>query len=136
MVCFWFFLYHTCCRRNSSSSWGESISILSLQVMRLLVQNSGLSHGSKLFSITTELCFRKHFTRLRASRHSACESELIAGLGAVPGANNPSFSALPTTRGSRMCFKLQPHLHTPFSQTRGHSCSAFFPILDSDFVYI
>lgn len=55
------FLQHTCCGRNSSSSRGESASILSLQVMRLLVRNSGLSHGSKLLYVTTETLFSKVF---------------------------------------------------------------------------
>lgn len=52
-------LRHICCGRNSSSSGGESVSILSLQVTRLPVRNSALSHGSTLFSVTTETLFPK-----------------------------------------------------------------------------
>lgn len=89
-----FFLQHACCGRNSSSSWGESLSVLSLQVMRLLVRNSGLSHGSKLFYVTTETLFPKCVSRgLGRAQHSARESELIAVLGAGPGSNNPSLLA-------------------------------------------
>lgn len=88
-----FFLQHACCGRNSSS-WGESLSVLSLQVMRLLVRNSGLSHGSKSFYVTTETLFLKCVSRgLGRAQHSARESELIAVLGAGPGSNNPSLSA-------------------------------------------
>lgn len=89
-----FFLQHARCGKDSSSSQGESVSILSLQVMRLLGRNSGLSHGSKLFYVTTETLFPKAF-------HEAwdmlsilpSESALIAGLGAGPGLKKPSLSA-------------------------------------------
>lgn len=40
---------------------GEKVSILSLQIMRLLARNSGLSHGSELFYVTTETLFPKVF---------------------------------------------------------------------------
>ena len=66
--------------------------------MRLLVRNSGLSHGSKLFYVTTETLVSDSVSRgLGRAQHSARESALIAGLGAGPGSNNPPLSAsLPT----------------------------------------
>lgn len=97
-----FSLRHTCCGRNSSSSWVESVSILSFQVMGLLVRNSGLSHGSELFYVTTETLFPSVSWGLGRAQHSARESELIAGLGAGPGSNNPSLSASHCASGGRM----------------------------------
>lgn len=66
--------------------------------MRLLVRNSGLSHGSKLFYVTTGTLVSDSVSRgLGRAQHSARESALIAGLGAGPGSNNPPLSAsLPT----------------------------------------
>lgn len=66
--------------------------------MRPLVRNSGLSHGSKLFYVTTATLVSDSVSRgLGRAQHSARESALIAGLGAGPGSNNPPLSAsLPT----------------------------------------
>lgn len=90
------FLQHACCGKDSSSSQGESVSILSLRVRRLLVRNSGLSHGSKLVYVTTETLFPQVFHEAWDTlSFLPSESELIAGLGAGPGLQKPSLSASP-----------------------------------------